>query len=392
MLAELVRRSRDTLPDELPRLISAGCAALGFDVILYLVDHEQRRLWPMPEPGRPTPPPVAVDGTPGGRAFTSVATQRHVDRHGDVWLWIPMVDGAERLGLAEIRGRAAPASLGRLQRNAETAVTLLAQLVTIKLAYGDALHRTRRTRPMHPSGELLLSMVPPPTFRCRQMLIAAVLEPSYGVGGDAYDYAVDGSTAIFIILDSMGRGIQAALTTAAVLAAIRAARRAGRGLYDMAVAADTVLTEQFGNHRFTTGVLAHLDTRTGRLRYLNAGHPAPILIREGRAVRTLDHGRRLPLGFDDSQIDIGTVQLEPGDRVLLYTDGVTDPRDREQAATGSAWLSEIARWSIATGLAASEVLRLVSQTVMAYGGKGKPDDATLMLVEWSPEEPGPHDG
>jgi hypothetical protein len=71
-----------------------------------------------------------------------------------------------------------------------------------------------------------------------------------------------------------------------------------------------------------------------------------------------------------------------------WTPGDTDGPD----GGGSAWLGEIARWSIGTGLAAPEVLRLVSRTVLAYGGKRKPDDATLMLVEWSPEEPGPNDG
>ncbi|MFI6074187.1 PP2C family protein-serine/threonine phosphatase [Actinoplanes sp. NPDC051343] len=385
-LADLVRRCRYAQPDELPGVVNACCAAVGVTVTLYLIDHEQRRLWPVPEDGREVPPSLPIDGTPGGRAFTSASTQYTADGRGNVCLWVPMADGAERLGLAEVRGRAAPDGLDFLRRHAETAVALLGQVINGKMSYGDLFHRTRRTRPMQPSSELLLSLVPPLTFRCRRLTITATLEPSYEVGGDAFDYAVHGPDASFMIIDSMGRGMQAALTSAAVLATTRAARRQGLDLHEAARAADAVLAEQFGNLRFATGVLGRLDTVTGRLRYLNAGHPAPILIRAGQAVRTLYQGRRLPLGLSDNPIFIGQEQLRPGDRLLLYTDGVTDPRDREQAGTGAAWLADAARWSFGTGAPAPEALRRLSHTVIRRDGSRKADDATLMVVEWMPEE------
>jgi sigma-B regulation protein RsbU (phosphoserine phosphatase) len=398
-LADLVRRCRHAQPDELPGLVNSCCGPLGVTVTLYLVDHEHGRLWPVPEEGRATPRSVAVQGTPGGHAFTTVSTQRTVDRRGTVCLWVPMADGAERLGVAEVSGRPGPGRLEDLQRHAETAVALTAQLLTGRMAHGDMFHRTRRTRTMPPAAELLLSLVPPLTFRCRRLQITTMLEPSYDVGGDAFDYAVDGTTAYFMILDSMGRGMQAALTSAAVLAATRAARRAGRGLADMARAADVMLAEQFGNLRFATGVLARLDTVTGRMRYLNAGHPAPVLLRPGQPVRTLYHGRRMPLGLNDNPILLGVEQLEPGDRLLLYTDGVTDPRDREQPGSGAAWLADAARWSLGpdltgpdltgpdlTGpdLTGPEALRRLAQAVIRRGGPHKVDDATLMLLEWPP--------
>jgi hypothetical protein len=388
VLAGLVRGCRDAQPDELPALVNAECAALGFEVTLYLVDHEQRHLWPVPETGRPTPAPLPLPGTPGGRAFISDRTQRSLDRHDNVRLWVPLADGADRLGVAEMRGRTTPQAVERLQRNAEAAVALLAYLIKGKLPHGDVLHQTRRTRPMRASGELLLSLVPPLSFRCRRVLITSILEPCYDVGGDAYDYAVDGSTASFMIIDSMGRGMQAALTSAAVLATTRAARREGADLAEMARAADDALAEQFGNLRFATGVLARLDTIDGRLRYLNAGHPAPILIRPGQPARMLTQGRRLPLGLADGETVMGETRLEPSDRVLLYTDGVTDPRDRDQPATGAAWLAGAAQSATDTGLAASEALRLLARAVISHDEQRRADDATLMLVEWSPAPTG----
>lgn len=102
----------------------------------------------------------------------------------------------------------------------------------------------------------------------------------------------------------MGRGLKAGLTCAVALAALRAVRRDGHGLYDMARAVDAALLEQFHDMRFVTGVLAELNLDTGHLRYINAGHPPPLLLRHGRAVRALTGGRRMPMGIDDCTIEV----------------------------------------------------------------------------------------
>jgi serine phosphatase RsbU (regulator of sigma subunit) len=327
-----------------------------------------------------------VEGTLGGRAFTSVVTQGDVAEDGSLRLWIPMVDGAERVGLAVLKVAAAPPDSPQLRRSAELMVALIAHLVSVKMPYGDLLHRVRRTQPMQPSGELLLSLLPPLTFSCRQVVIASQLEPCYDVGGDAFDYAVDGSTAYFMILDAMGRGMQAALTSAAVLAATRAARRAGADLAGIARAGDTVLAEQFPQFRFVTAVFGELDTVSGRLRYVNAGHPQPAVLRRGELRQTLGGGRRLPLGLPDDELVVGTEHLQPGDRLLLHTDGVTETQEREAPATGVRWLVDAARRSAPDGLPAPEWLRLLAHTVITQGDGRKVDDATLMLVEWRPDE------
>jgi sigma-B regulation protein RsbU (phosphoserine phosphatase) len=99
------------------------------------------------------------------------------------------------------------------------------------------------------------------------------------VGGDGFDYTLDGAAAHLLILDGVGKGLSAGLACAVALAAVRATRRDGRGLYDQARAADAALLEQFTDARFATAVLGELHLETGRLRYLNAGHPAPLLLR-----------------------------------------------------------------------------------------------------------------
>jgi sigma-B regulation protein RsbU (phosphoserine phosphatase) len=166
---------------------------------------------------------------------------------------------------------------------------------------------------------------------------------------------------------------------------MRAARRDLQGLYAMARAADAALIEQFPDLRFVTAVLAELDMETGLLRYINAGHPAPMLIRRGRVVKTLDGGRRMPLGLDDSAIDVGQEVLEPGDRLLIHTDGVTEAHNRDGERFGVRRLADLTERCMADRLPAPETLRRLAHTVLAHQGGRPSDDATLLLLEWSPE-------
>jgi hypothetical protein len=384
-VVDLLGRSRMAQPDQLAEEINAATQRVGVEITVYLVDHEQQDLWALPERGKPTPPSLSIAGTVAGRAFTALRTHTAGDHEDAFRLWVPMVDGAERLGVVEVLARQPAADPDLLRRHCEVLAGLVGHLVTVKMPYGDTLHLARRTRPMTPAGELMTQLLPPLTFGCHQLAISAVLEPCYDVGGDAFDYAVDGSIARVMVLDAMGRGLKAGLTCATALAALRAARRDGHGLYAMARAADAALTEQFPDLRFVTGVLAELDMDTGRLRYINAGHPAPLLLRQGKAVRHLPGGRRLPLGIDDSKIEVGEEMLQPHDRLLMYTDGVVEAYDRSGERFGVNRLVDLAERYAAAGLPSSETLRRLAHGVLEHQIGPATDDATLLLLEWSRE-------
>ena len=382
-LVDLLERAHLCQPDELPAEINAAVGRLGLEITVYLIDYEQHRLWPLTELGKPTADPVSVEGTLAGRAFASVRTMTSGEAAQPDRLWVPMIDGSERLGVAEVILHEAPPDLADLREFCEALVGLIGHLLTVKLPYGDTLEQVRRTQPMTAAAELLLASLPPLTFSCHRLVISAVLEPSYDVGGDAYDYAVDGPLAQFMVLDAMGRGMRAALTCVVAMAAMRTARREDKGLYVVGRAADVALDEHFSDQRFVTAVLGELDMDTGRLRYINAGHPAPLLMRHGKAVRALTSGRRMPLGLDDSSIDVGEESLEPGDRLLLYTDGVTEARDSAGELFGTDRLVDLAERSAVDELPAPETLRRLAHSVMQHQGGLPTDDATIMLVEWS---------
>jgi sigma-B regulation protein RsbU (phosphoserine phosphatase) len=382
-LVDMLQRAHLCQPDELPTEINAAVSRLGFLITVYLVDYEQHRLWPLTERGKPTADPLSVDGTLAGRAFASVRTMAAGDAARPDRLWVPMIDGSERLGVAEVVLHEVPPDLADLREFCEALVGLVGHLLTVKLPYGDTLEQVRRTQPMTAAAELLLASLPPLTFSCHRLVISAVLEPSYDVGGDAYDYAVDGPLAQFMVLDAMGRGMRAGLACVVAMAAMRTVRRENKGLFAIGRAADAALDEHFADQRFVTAVLGELEMDTGRLRYINAGHPAPLLLRHGRAVRALTGGRRMPLGLDDGAVEIAEESLEPGDRLLLYTDGVTDARDKAGELFGTDRLVDLAERSAVDELPAPETLRRLAHSVMQHQGGLPTDDATIMLVEWS---------
>jgi serine phosphatase RsbU (regulator of sigma subunit) len=204
------------------------------------------------------------------------------------------------------------------------------------------------------------------------------------VGGDAFDYTVDDGLARFAVYDGVGKGMSAALTTAVALGASRAARRAGAGLAEVAEAVDGALKGQFTDARFATAVLAEFDLRAGHLRYIGAGHPLPVLLRRGKAVRALAGGRRTPLGVP-GPTPVAEERLEPGDRILLYTDGITEARDADGVLFGLERLVDLVERHAAAGLPVAETARRISHAVRDHQGGPPADDATLLLLEWSAE-------
>jgi sigma-B regulation protein RsbU (phosphoserine phosphatase) len=100
-------------------------------------------------------------------------------------------------------------------------------------------------------------------------------------------------------------------------------------------------------------------------------------------VRNLDRGRRLPLGLDDAHVDVAEEILEPGDRLLLYTDGVIEAHSEDGTPFGSDRLADLAERHAAAQLPAPETLRRLSHHVLRHQHGPLRDDATLLLLDWS---------
>jgi hypothetical protein len=373
---DLLARTRFSSPSRLPAAVAESAAGAGSTTRMYLGDHEQRRLRPFPAEGDP----FHIDASPAGTAFRTTSPERD-----GRWLWYPLLDGTERLGVLGLDAAAADRSDPAVRAEVDRFVALVGHLIAVMSAYGDAFEQVRRTRPMSSAAELVWQMLPPLTYGAENFVISAILQPVYTVGGDAFDYGLVDSTLCLGIFDSTGHHLRAGLTTAVTLSATRAVRRAGGGVVEQGRAADVALADEFGDSRFTTAVLASVDLATGRVRYVNAGHPPPLVLRKDRVVATLDAGRRLPLGLGGTgdAVEPGEVELEPGDRLLAYSDGVVEAPARDGAPFGLERLTELASRHSADGLPAPETLRQMNHDVLAQYDGPPIDDATLLLVEWS---------
>jgi hypothetical protein len=384
MLNELLRRTYLSSPSDLGAVIAEQARRIGaHDVALYLIDYEQRTLVPLSGPRRDRQP-LSVEGTIAGRAFKTTSIQRSSSEDGDGQrLWLPLLDGTERLGVIEMafgEGAIAERTITVCERYAHLTATLIAT----KAAYGDAFEVTRRQRPMTISSEMLWQLTPPLVFATDRLVLAGMLEPCYDNGGDALDYAVNDGVLHVSVLDAMGHGLAAAGVAAFALSAYRHSRRRGCGLLETYAAMDHAVGDQFPGERYVTAVIAQLHLQTGRLTWISAGHPPPLIIRDGRLARTLTTPPAAPLGIplDGPPVVPGEESLEPGDLLLLYTDGLTEARHRDGRMFTITGLGEFIEREAAAGQTAPETLRRLRHAIVDRQPGQLEDDATAVLVEW----------
>jgi len=147
---------------------------------------------------------------------------------------------------------------------------------------------------------------------------------------------------------------------------------------------DASLTSEFGGERYATALLAELDTATGTFTWVNAGHPEPLLLRAGRLVKTLEVEPATPLGipFGAGPLAIGREQLEPGDRLLLHTDGLPEARLPDGGFFTVQRLADFVERESGAGHSAPETLRRLRRAVLEYQDGKLQDDATAVLLEW----------
>jgi serine phosphatase RsbU (regulator of sigma subunit) len=271
---------------------------------------------------------------------------------------------------------------------------VVAELVVTRTLYVDSIVRARRTSQMTLAAEVQWSLLPPLTFVNSSVTIAGGLEPAYEVAGDSLDYAVDSGVARFAVFDGMGHGIVSAQLISLVVAAYRNARRAGRPLGGTAAHIESAVNDVFRVESFATGLLCELDTTTGVLTWISAGHYEPLLLRDGRLVRALTVEPMLPLGLNrdlsrSGAAVVGSEHLQPGDMLLLYTDGVIEARSPGGEFFGRERLVDMVTRNLAAGLPAPETMRRVTHALLDHQAGDLDDDATLLLVEWhGPPGPG----
>jgi serine phosphatase RsbU (regulator of sigma subunit) len=378
-LGRLLLESHLLAPDELPHFVERELRATGIgDPVVYVVNHEQTEMIPLPP--RHDLPPLDIDSTAAGRAYRNEVPE--VTGTSPKRLWLPMRDGVDRLGILALSGEEFDDDTIARCREIATAV---AQLLISKSQFTDRNQIMRRSRAMTLGAEFRWELLPPISFSCEAVSVAAALEPAYEVAGDAFDYALNGDELHVAVFDGMGHGLEASRLTNLTMTAYRHCRRRGVDIEATREELDRVIAEVFGAERFVTAQLGVLDTRVGTLRLLNAGHPGPLLIRNGSTVTFSAPHVGVPLGVGASfgaPAMLTTVALEPGDRVLFYTDGLTDAVAPDGTPFGIDRLVDTVNRACSEHVPPSEAVRRLMHSVVAHRGATWRDDAMVVMVTW----------
>jgi serine phosphatase RsbU (regulator of sigma subunit) len=288
----------------------------------------------------------------------------------------PVTERGEVLGLLELGLTAEPAAdtLTEISRIAH----LLSFVIIANRRHTDLFEWGQRTTQFTLPAEIQRRLLPA-AFTCEAgaFTLSAWLEPAASIGGDSFDYSLARDVLHLSVTDAMGHGVASALNATLCVGSLRNARRSGASLLQQASQANASIWQhagETGSEGFATGLVGRLDLQTGTLTVVNAGHAFPYLHRAG-SVRKVPLAVDFPLGmFPDTVYRTTDLVLEPGDRLLLVTDGML-----ERNAADLDLRAEI----VATrDLHPREATRALTRRVVEVAGGALADDATLLVVDW----------
>ncbi|MGO4420104.1 PP2C family protein-serine/threonine phosphatase [Streptomyces sp. MCAF7] len=379
LLGVLLDRAHEMPPQLIAPLVAEEVGRIGGrDVSILLQDYDQLMLAPLPGRRLVVGEPERIDDSQVGRAFLSAATVEQPQADG-VRMFLPLLDGSDEVGVLAVTLSTVDDDDRRLLRRL---AGLVADMLVTKNSYTDQFFQARRREPMSLAAEIQWSLLPPLTMVTPQVAVAGILEPAYDVAGDSFDYALNENILHVAVIDAMGHGLDAAVLATVAIGAYRHARRADVGLADLYMFMDTAIDKQFGPDHFVTAQMMRLDIGTGHLQWVNAGHPAPLLIRDHRVVQALESPGTLPVGFGGAIPQVSDQALSRGDRILFFTDGLIEEHRTGEEQFGEERLLGFVDRAGCAGKGVQEMVRGLSHTLMQERGGVTTDDATLFLVEW----------
>lgn len=379
-LRALLRARHQGGPAAIRAVVDTAAVLLGAShAQLYVADYALSSMRPFTSAGS-LGDSFPHEGTMIGRAFASgevVAT--------DTTVWLPLVDGRERLGVLELHVLDAGTHWSALHDDLSEVLVLM--IVSMR-RYTDVWMRARRAQPVSAAAEAQWDLLPPLATTSPEVEVSGILEPAYEIGGDSFDYAINPGRLDLAIVDAVGHGLDAVLMSGVVINTLRNARREQTSLVDAYRLADEVMIRHFGRSNYVTGQLASLDLATGVLTWVNAGHLLPLLVRNGTYIGPLHCTPSMPMGLGGSVVQVASETLQRGDRVLFHTDGISESVSPGGGRFGLDRLADFLVRATLDGLPGAETVRRLSAAVGAHVGMALHDDATMLLVDYlGPDTP-----
>ena len=381
-VARMVEQSSRTSPLEVLGLLDLMCELVRAEQARFLVaDYSLRTLQQIDTTGC-VGPAQPIAGTLAGRVFITGEFQV-LGMHPTVVL-VPLIEGSSRIGVLELEFAEWD---GVVPQILEPLVAVFVMSWIVKSRYTDTAARARRSEPLSAAAEVQWDLLPPLTCSTEQVSVSGILEPAYAIGGDSFDYAFDQTSVDFAIIDAIGHGMSAVLMSAAAINSLRNSRRARRDLTAAYDIADESIASQFGECYYVTGIIGSLGLDTGILSWINAGHVLPMLVRNGTYAGPLLCRPSHPLGLGGPVVEVAEQVLQRGDRVLLYTDGITEARSSQGSFFGEERLADFLVRASLERLPARETVRHLADNIIEFSDNGLGDDATMLLIEYQPPPP-----
>jgi serine phosphatase RsbU (regulator of sigma subunit) len=256
----------------------------------------------------------------------------------------------------------------------ESAAHALAYVLVAARRHTDLYEWAQRDTPFSLAAEIQRRLLPAAyTVEAGPVTLAGWLEPAANVGGDTFDYSLDREFLYVSVTDAMGHSIEAAMLATLTVAALRNARRGLATAAEQADRANSALKESVRPDQFVTGLIGRIRLEDGRAEFVNAGHPAAFLLRAGEVTNIFTDPDPM-LGVHEGAYRLGLFQLEPGDRVLLVTDGFL-----ERNAAGIQLPGVL---QASADRHPREVVRELASRVLDATGRSLRDDATVVCLDW----------
>jgi serine phosphatase RsbU (regulator of sigma subunit) len=285
----------------------------------------------------------------------------------------PVTSRGEAVGVLELILPFEPARA--TLEDVELAAHQLAYMVIANRRYTDLFEWGQRTIPLSLAAEIQRRLLPA-AFTCEaaQFTLAGWLEPAGEVGGDTFDFSLDRDTLHISMTDAMGHSVRSALLATLVVGALRNARRRSADLVEQAQCAHEALSAYAADGGFVTGQLVRVDLVDQVATVVNAGHPPPFRLRDGRAEEIALTAEQ-PFGATEgTSWHIQAFPLEAGDRVLFLTDGMLERNaeslDMPQLMLASAHLHP------------REAIQFLTHAVLDAVDGVLRDDATSLCFDW----------
>jgi sigma-B regulation protein RsbU (phosphoserine phosphatase) len=229
--------------------------------------------------------------------------------------------------------------------------------------------------------DIQIGLLPKTVPEVQGYQIAGASEPAQLVGGDYFDFinTDDGRLAI-TLGDVSGKGLPAALLMSNLQATIRGMSLLDASPMECLGRSNKLMYQSTDPHKFATLFYGILDTKNHKLSYSSAGHDLPFFLSGGRDPVRLKAGGLLLSCLEDSEYEEDNIELEPGDLLVIYSDGITEARSEEDEEFGEERLGELL--SENSGLSPAELIEKITDTVKEFAGSlPQMDDMTLVIVK-----------